>query len=102
MVSVGIQTVLGDIKSALPDLERVVGEARRAQNPSFLASVLTHYGQVSVTMGRLEVGRRSYEEAVLAGQKVSTEANLLMCAPHTGLAELLLERADLAGSRLRQ
>ena len=98
MVSAGIQTVLGDIKSALPDLERVVGEARRAQNPSFLASVLTHYGQVSVTMGRLEVGRRSYEEAVLAGQKVSTEANLLMCAPHTGLAELLLERADLAGA----
>ena len=49
-------------------------------------------------MGRLEDGRRSFEEALLAGQEVSTEANLLMCGPHTGLAEVLLERADLAGA----
>ena len=96
MVSAGLQMVLGDMKSALPDLERVVGEARRAQNPSFLAGVLTHHGQVSVAMGRLEDGRRSFEEAPLAGQKVSTEASLLMCSLHTGLAEVLLERADLA------
>ena len=90
--------VLGDIKSALPNLERSVDEARRAQNPAMLAGVLTHHGGVSVAMGRLEEGRRSYDEAVLAGQKASTEANLLMCGPHTGLAEVLLERADLAGA----
>ena len=90
--------VLGDMKSALPNLERVVGEVRRAQDPSLLAGVLTHLGQVSVAMGRLEDGRRSYEEALMAGQKVSTEANLLMCGPHTGLAEVLLEGADLAGA----
>ena len=98
MVSAGLQMVLGDMKSALPNLERVVGEARRAQNPAMLAGVLTHHGQVSVAMGLLEDGRRSYEEALLAGQKVSTEANLLMCGPHTGLAEVLLERADMAGA----
>ena len=86
MVSAGLQMVLGDIKSALPSLERVVGEARRAQNPAMLAGVLTHHGQVSVAMGRLEDGRRSYEEALLAGQEVSTEASLVMCGPHTGLA----------------
>ena len=98
MVSAGLQMVLGDMKSALPNLERSVDEARRAQSPSFLAGVLVHHGQVCVAMGRLEDGRRSYEEALLAGRKVSTEANLLMCGPHTGLAEVLLERADLAGA----
>ena len=98
MVSAGLQMVLGDMKSALPDLERSVDEARRAQNPTLLAGVLTHRGQVSVAMGRLEEGRRSYEEALLAGQKVSAEASLLMCGLHTGLAEVLLERADLAGA----
>ena len=98
MISAGLQMVLGDMKSALPNLERVVGEVRRAQDPSLLAGVLTHLGQVSVAMGRLEDGRRSYEEALMAGQKVSTEANLLMCGPHTGLAEVLLEGADLAGA----
>ena len=98
MIGAGLQMVLGDMKSALPNLERSVDEARRAQSPSFLAGVLVHYGQVCVAMGRLEDGRRSYEEALLAGRKVSTEANLLMCGPHTGLAEVLLERADLAGA----
>ena len=89
---------LGDMKSALTELGKVVDEARRAQDPLSLASVLTQQGQVSVAMGRLEDGRRSYEEALLASRKVSTEANLLMCGPHTGLAEVLLERADLAGA----
>ena len=89
---------LGDMKSALTELGKVVDEARRAQDPLSLASVLTHSGQVSVVMGWLEDGRRSFEEALMAGQKVSTEANLLMCGPHTGLAEILLERADLAGA----
>ena len=98
MVSAGLQMVAGDLKSALPGLEGVVGEARRSQSPSFLAGALVHYGQVCVTLGRLEAGRRSYEEALLAGRKISTEANLLMCGPHTGLAEVLLERADLAGA----
>ena len=98
MFGAGLQMLHGDMKSALPSLERVVDEARRAQNPSFLAGVLTHRGQVSVAMGRLEDGRRSYEEALLAGQKVSSEANLVMCGPHTGLAEVLLERGDLAGA----
>ena len=98
MIGAGLQMVVGDMKSALPDLERSVDESRRAQNPSLLAGVLTHRGQVRVTMGRLEEGRRSFEEALLAGQKVSTEANLLMRGPHTGLAEVLLERADLAGA----
>ena len=98
MVSAGLQMLLGDMKSALPELERRVDEARRAQNPAMLAGVLTHHGQVSVAMGRLEEGLHSYEEALLAGQKVSTEASLLMCGLHTGLAEVLLERADLAGA----
>ena len=98
MIGAGIQMELGDMKSALPDLEKVVGEARRARDPLFLAGVLTHYGQASVAMGRLEDGRRSFEEAFLAARNASIEANLLMCGPHTGLAEVLLERADLAGA----
>ena len=98
MISAGVQIELGDMKSALPDLEIVVDEARRAQDPPRLTAVLTHRAQVSVAIGRLEEGRRLYEEALLASQKFSAEANLVMCGPHTGLAEVLLERADLAGA----
>ena len=98
MIGAGTQMTLGDLKSALPNLERVVNEARKAQNPTMLAGVLTHRGQVSVAMGRLEDGRRSYEEALMASQGASAEANLVICGPHTGLAEVLLERADLAGA----
>ena len=86
------------MKSALPNLERSVDEARRAKGPLLLAGVLAQRGQVYVDMGRLEDGRRSFEEAILAGQKASTEASLLMCSLHTGLADVLLERADLAGA----
>ena len=98
MIGAGLQMELGDLKSALPYLERVVDEARRAQDPSLLAGFLTHRGQVYVAMGRLEDGRRSYEEALLASGEVSTEANLTMCGLHTGLAEVSLERADMAGA----
>ncbi len=98
MIGAELQIKLGDMKSALSNLERIVNEARRAQNPSLLAGVLTHRGQVSVAMGRLEDGRRSFEEAISAGQNVSTEAAIMMGLPHTWLAEVLLERADLAGA----
>ena len=98
VIEAGVQMELGDLKSALPTLERVLDEARRTQNPSLLAGVLAQRGQVYVAMGLLEEGRRSFEEALLAGQNVSTEASLLMCILHTGLAEVLLERADLAGA----
>ncbi|MCH8229499.1 MAG: helix-turn-helix transcriptional regulator, partial [Chloroflexi bacterium] len=54
MIGAELQIKLGDMKSALSNLERIVNEARRAQNPSLLAGVLTHRGQVSVAMGRLE------------------------------------------------
>ena len=98
MIGAGVQMELSDMKSALPNLERVLDEARRAHNPSLLAGVLAQRGQLYVAMGRLEEGRRSYEEALLAGQIASTEASLLMCSLHTGLAEVLLELADLAGA----
>ena len=98
MIDAGLQMELTDLKSALANLERVVDEARRAQNPSLLAAVLTHSAQVYVTMGRLEDARRSYEEALVASQDASTEATLVMCGIHTGLAEVSLERADMAGA----
>ena len=96
MIRAGLQMEASDIKLALPGLDRSVEEARRADNPLLLAGVLTHRGQASVTMGRLEEGRSSFEEAILAAQGASSEATLLMCGPHTGLAEVFLERADLA------
>ena len=98
MIGAGLQMELSDMKSALPNLERSVDEARRAQDPSLLTGVLTQRGQVYVAIGRLEDGRRSYEEALWTGQSTSTEASLMMCGLHTGLAEVLLERADLAGA----
>ena len=98
MVTAGLQMVRDDLKSALPNLERVVGEARRSQDPAFLAGILTHLGGAYVSMGRLEDGRRSYEEALVAGQKASGEASLMMCGLHTGLAEVLMEHGDLEGA----
>ena len=98
MIGAGLHMELGDMKSALPNLERVVDDARRAQNPTHLASVLTHRGQAYVVMGRLGDGLRSFEEALLAGKKASAEATLVMCGLHTGLADVLLERADLQGA----
>ena len=94
----GIQMELGDMKSALPILERGADEARRAESPGLLAGVLAYRGQVSVAMGRLEDGRRSFEDALSVGRSASAEANWLMCGPHTWIAEVLLERADLAGA----
>ncbi|MCI0696058.1 LuxR C-terminal-related transcriptional regulator [candidate division KSB1 bacterium] len=98
MIDAGMQMVRSDLRSALPNLERSVDEARRAQNLPLLVGMLTHRGQVYVVMGRLEDGRRSFEEALLAGQNLSAEANWELCSPHTSLAEVLLERADLAGA----
>ncbi len=98
MIGARLQMELGDMKSALPSLDRSVVEARRARDPLLLAGALTHRGQVSVAMGRLEEARRSYEEALLASQNASTEASLMMCSLHTGLAEVLLELADLVGA----
>jgi LuxR family maltose regulon positive regulatory protein len=98
MIDTGMQIARSDLKSALPNLERSIEEARRTQNPSLLVDMLTHRGDVHVLMGKLEDGRRSFEEALLIGQNLSAEGNWVLCSPHTSLAGVLLERADLAGA----
>jgi LuxR family maltose regulon positive regulatory protein len=98
MLDAGMQMVCSDLRSALPNIERSIDEARRAQNLPLLAGMLTLRGQVYVAMGRLEDGCRSFEEALLVSQNLSAEANWELCSPHTSLAEVLLERADLAGA----
>lgn len=98
MIDTGMQIMRSDLKSALPNLERSVEEVRRTQNPSLLVEMLTHRGDVHVLMGQLEDGRRSFEEALRIGQNLSAEGNWVLCSPHTSLAKVLLERADLAGA----
>jgi ATP/maltotriose-dependent transcriptional regulator MalT len=98
LIDAGMQTVRSDLRSALSNVEKSIDEARRAQNLPLLAGMLTHRGEVYVAMGRLEDGRRSFEEALLTGQNLSAEANWVLCNPHTSLAKVLLERADLAGA----
>jgi LuxR family maltose regulon positive regulatory protein len=98
LINAGVQMGLRDLTSALPNLERGIDEARRAENPLLLACVLEFRGQVSVAMGRLEDGRRSYEESLLVGQNVSAETNWAWCGTHAWMAEILLERGDLAGA----
>ena len=98
MIDALVLTELGDLKSALPKMEDVVEQARRARNPSNLADVLAHSGQVYVALGRLGDGRRSYEEAILLAQSASGEAHWSLCAPLAWLAEVLLEGADLPGA----
>jgi len=98
MIDAGMQMVRSDFRSALPNVERSIDEARRAQNLPLLVGMLTQRGQMYVAMGRLEDGHRSFEEALLTGQNLSAEANWELCSPHTSLAEVLLERADLAGA----
>ena len=94
----GNPTELSDLGSALADLEAGVEEARRAQDPMLLASMLSHRGQMGVALGRLDEGLRSFEEALAVGQRASPEAGWVMCGPHAWLAEVLLERGDLAGA----
>jgi len=98
MIDTGMQIIRSDLKSALPNLERSVEEARRTQNTSLLVEMLTHRGDVHGLMGQLEDGRRSFEEALRSGQNLSAEGNWVLCSPHTSLAKVLLERADLAGA----
>lgn len=98
MVDAGIQMDLGDLESALPDLERAIHEAHRAQDPLLLAGMLAHRGQVQVSMGRLRDGLRSFQEALLGSQHTSREAHGVMCGPHAWFAEALLEHGDLVGA----
>jgi LuxR family maltose regulon positive regulatory protein len=98
MIDTGMQMLSNDLRSTLPKIERSIYEARRAQNPHLLTGMLTFRGQMYVAMGRLEDGHRSFEEALLAGQNLSAEGNWVLCSPHTLLAEVFLERADLAGA----
>ena len=98
MIDTGMQIVYSDLRSALPNVEKSVDEARRVQNPLLLTDMLALRGQMYVAMGRLEDGRRSFEEALLTGQNLSAEGNWALCSPHTSLAEVLLERGDLAGA----
>ena len=87
MMGAGSDMTGSDLKSRLLNLQKSLDEARRAQNPPLLAGILTHGGQVYVDMGRLEDGRRSFEEALLASQEASVEANLLMCGPRASISE---------------
>ena len=98
LVNTGGQTGDGDLKSALPEMERLADEARRAQNRSLLTGVLPHIGQMYVAMGRLGDGRHSYEEGLLVARNSSGETHWSMCGTHAWLAEVLLERADLPGA----
>jgi LuxR family maltose regulon positive regulatory protein len=98
MVAAGVQMGQGDLSMALRALDQGEDEAHRAQNPLLLACLQEFRGQISVTMGRLEEGRRSFEAALAAGRVASTELNWTLCSLHASLAEILLERGDLAGA----
>jgi LuxR family maltose regulon positive regulatory protein len=101
MIAAGVQMSRSDLSAALRALDRGEDEARRAQNPFLLACMLEFRGQIDVTRGRLEEGRRSFEAALAAGQVASTELNWALCSLHASLAEILLERGDLAGATER-
>ncbi|NQW16440.1 MAG: hypothetical protein HQ478_03035 [Chloroflexi bacterium] len=87
---------LGDMKSAQSILQKGVDEARAADDSPLLVYGLSGYGQVNVARGRLEDGRRAYEDALTVGQGASAEANWVMCVPHTWLAEVFLEKGDIS------
>jgi LuxR family maltose regulon positive regulatory protein len=75
------------------------GEAdQRLDRGAATGGTLDASGQVYVLMGKLEDGRRSFEEALVAGPNLSAEGNWVLCRAQTSLAEVLLERADLAGA----
>lgn len=88
------ESTVENVRSALPNLERGGDHARRARNPRRLATVLAHRGQVRVALGRVDDGRRSLEEALLAGHDASTEVIWAMCAAHAWRAEVLLAAGD--------
>jgi LuxR family maltose regulon positive regulatory protein len=98
LVRAGIQVNLSDPEAALATLDQSADEARRTQNYPLLACLLEHRGQVSVAMGRLDDGRRSFEEAIAAWQHGSAEGHWTICGTRARLAEVLLEHGDLAGA----
>jgi LuxR family maltose regulon positive regulatory protein len=97
-VRAGIQVERSDPEAALATLDQSADEARRTQNYPLLACILEHRGQVSVAMGRLDDGRRSFEEAIAAWQHGSVEGHWTICGTRARLAEVLLERGDLTGA----
>jgi LuxR family maltose regulon positive regulatory protein len=98
MISASVQGERGGLKSVLPGLDRAADEARKAQNLPLLSTILEHRGNVNIAMGRLEEGRRALEDSLQAGQGASSEANWMMCGPYSKLAEVALERGDIAGA----
>ena len=101
LIDLGYQTAGSDMKSSLPALEKNIGEARHTRNSSFLAAALTQRGQVNVSMGLLDEGRRSFEEAILLSKKTATGANMMLGLRHNWLAEVLLERGDHAEAAIQ-
>lgn len=99
MVDTGMKIVRGNLREALPNLERSVSEARQVQNPPLLVDALTQCGQAYVALGMLEEARQSLEEALQVGQTLPAESIWVLCSPHTSLAAILLERGDLAGAQ---
>ena len=98
LVNAGLQTDSRDPELALRRLEQAVHEARGGQDPLLLAGLLEHRGQMSATLGKLDNGRRSFEEAINLWQRAASEANWTMCDPHARLADVLLEQGDLPGA----
>jgi LuxR family maltose regulon positive regulatory protein len=98
LIDAGFQMERSDLRSARPVLEEGLDEARRSRHPMFLACMLGCLGEVDVDMGRLDDGQRLFEEAIAVGQSASAEAGWTLCGPHAWLAEVRLERGDLAGA----
>lgn len=98
LVRAGIQMDRSDPEAALATLDDSADEARRTLNHPLLISLLEHRGQVSVAMGRLDDGRRAFEEAIAARRPGSAEGDWVLCGARARLAEVLLEQGDLAGA----
>jgi len=98
LVRAGTQADRSDPEAALATLDDSADEARRTLNRSLLTSLLEQRGQVSVAMGRLDDGRRAFEEAIAARPHGSAEGDWVLCGVRARLAEILLEHDDLVGA----
>jgi LuxR family maltose regulon positive regulatory protein len=96
LLELGYQMDLGEMKAAAAILDRRTDEAGSVSDVSQTDFLLVSRGQVSVATGRLDDGRRAFEEVLTTLQNANANADWGMSIPCTWLAEISLEQGDLA------
>lgn len=96
LIAAGVLTALGEWDAARGHLRLGEANAKLAGNDAILANILSQRGEIDVAAGRLDDGKRAFEEALVVARANPVDADCTVCASHALLAEVLLEQNDLS------